>query len=60
MGFDIAAHEVADTAGFEGAGGLKILEFEEDATGVRLVQAETVVLSKGRMRSFGLIEGFHG
>lgn len=33
LGFDGLEEEVAYAAGFEGAGGLEVFEFEEDAAG---------------------------
>ena len=31
MGFEVGTQEISDTAGFERAGGLEVLEFEKDA-----------------------------
>ena len=41
----MAAHEVADTAGFEGAGRLEVLEFKENAAVVISVEAGTIAPS---------------
>ena len=37
VGGEVGTHQVADAAGFEGAGGLKVFELEEDAAGGELV-----------------------